>query len=146
VIFSFPDNCITEASRGPFCLRYQERQHELCIGKMITEAERAANVWAMLPFLHQAREDAQRGNYNTGMAPWVAAQADWDGKEIKQPPGLNPDHKGAVWSHTERVFALNIDSPDINAISHEVAKAREVCLHDPHWNEDIDLMWLDGGM
>lgn len=142
-MFEFPDNCITEASRGPFCLCYQERQHELCAAGLITEEERSTLVSAMLPRLREAIEEAENGRYPRGVPPWVVSKLDWDGEKINQPPGLDSKHKGAIWSHAKRVMRLNMDHPDIDKISAEVGKAREVCLHDPFWVDYINKMWLE---
>ncbi len=134
--FKFPNEDLSSWKREGYCLRYQEYWHERCKDGNITEAERAARVSIMIPFLVETRKVSISGDYSDSEMPAVLAKKlDWDGEKIVFEGNAND--KSAVLHHARVVMAMNMASPDIDKISLEVGKARNACLHDESWDGDI---------
>ena len=63
--FKIPDKYNdTPFNRVRYCLRYQEYQHEQCLAKVITEAERAKRVAESVIVLLRERENCKKVSIN----------------------------------------------------------------------------------
>lgn len=142
-MFKFPDRCDTAELQEAYCVRYQERLHELCIGKMITEQEREANVTEMIPYLLRARALSETGIYKDEVPAFLPKKEDWDGEKIIFDKDFDLDNKAAILHNCRRVLRLNWETESMNwKLIDAVANAEMNCMHDKFWDEEIDNQWL----